>query len=120
MLKRRQLIQAAGTVVLPASGLSNNTAWALTSIRYFITRQKVYNIHFRNIRGKRNSFQEVYSDKGDLDMFNIICNLKQVHYSGMLMPDHVPQHPHDRGQRQGFAFAFGYIKGLIQAVYAKP
>jgi mannonate dehydratase len=33
----------------------------------------------------------------------------------MVMPDHVPTYPDDPQQLQGFAFAFGYIKALIQA-----
>jgi len=34
----------------------------------------------------------------------------------MLMPDHVPKIEGDEGGRQAFAFAFGYIRGLLQAV----
>jgi mannonate dehydratase len=33
-------------------------------IRYFGTRKKIFNIHFRNIRGHRNDFVEVYRTKG--------------------------------------------------------
>jgi mannonate dehydratase len=34
----------------------------------------------------------------------------------MLMPDHVPQTPHDRTtDLQSFAFDYGYIRGLIQS-----
>jgi len=29
-------------------------------IRYFGSRRKIFNVHFRNIRGHRNDFQEVY------------------------------------------------------------
>jgi len=45
--------------------------------------------------------------------------LKEVGYSGMVMPDHVPTHPGDRDSRQALAFAFGYVIALIQAAYAK-
>ena len=103
-----------------ASNLQNPSEEIFDVIRYFGTRQKIFNVHFRNIRGNRDGFQEVYPDEGDLHMFKILCSLKQVHYSGMLMPDHIPQHPDDQDERQGLAFAFGYIKGLIQAVYAEP
>ena len=34
------------------------------------------------------------------------------------MPDHVPKIEGDEGGRQAFAFAFGYIRGLLQAVEA--
>mgnify|MGYP002859925183 FL=1 len=44
-------------------------------------------------------------------------------YPYMLMPDHAPKHPDDPSAvketprvRQGWAFQFGYIRALIQAV----
>jgi len=87
-------------------------------IRWFGQRGKIFNVHLRNIRGKRNSFQEVYHDEGDVDLFQVLRTLQEVGHSGMIMPDHVPQHLDDPDERQGLAFAFGYIKGLIQAVTA--
>jgi mannonate dehydratase len=32
-------------------------------IRYFGSRKKIFNVHFRNIRGKRDDFQEVFPDE---------------------------------------------------------
>ena len=32
-------------------------------IRYFGSRKKIFNVHFRNIRGKRDDFMEVYPDR---------------------------------------------------------
>ncbi len=84
-------------------------------IRFFGGRKKIFNVHFRNIRGRRDDFQEVYPDEGDLDMIEVARTLRDVGYSGMLMPDHVPSHPRDPGSLQGFAFAYGYIKGVLQA-----
>ena len=34
----------------------------------------------------------------------------------MMMPDHVPRIPDDPGGLQAFAFAYGHIRALIQAV----
>jgi mannonate dehydratase len=34
----------------------------------------------------------------------------------MLMPDHVPQAPGDAYGLQSFAFCYGYIRALIQAL----
>jgi len=85
-------------------------------IRYFGRRQKLFNIHFRNIRGRRDDFQEVYPDEGDMDMLRVALTLQEVGYEYMLMPDHMPQHSDDPGGRQAFAFGYGYIKGLLQAV----
>lgn len=100
-----------------ASNLQNPSEEILDVVGYFGERKKIFNVHFRNIRGKRNSFQEVYPDEGDLDMVRVLRALKEVGYSGMVMPDHVPRYSSDREGRQSLAFAFGYIKGLIHAAH---
>jgi mannonate dehydratase len=87
-------------------------------IRYFGSRQKIFNVHFRNIRGGRDRFQEVFPDEGDVDFVKALLVYKEVGYSGMLMPDHMPRHKDDQGGLQAFAYALGYIKALIQAVDA--
>jgi mannonate dehydratase len=78
--------------------------------------KKLFNIHFRNIRGRRDDFQEVFIDEGDMIMPQVLRTLHEVDYQYMLMPDHVPQHPDDPGGRQAFAHAYGYIIGLIQSL----
>jgi mannonate dehydratase len=87
-------------------------------IRELGRRQKIFNIHFRNVRGQRDDFQEVYPDEGDMDMLQVALTLHEVGYEFMLMPDHVPGHPDDPQGRQAFAFAYGYIAGILQAVAA--
>ena len=85
-------------------------------IRYFGTRKKIFNVHFRNIRGHRDDFQEVYPDQGDIDFVKAIRVYKEVGYPYMMMPDHVPLAANDPGGLQSFAFCYGYIRALIQAV----
>ena len=85
-------------------------------IRKIGGEQKIFNIHFRNIVGKRDSFQEVYPDEGDLDMVEVARTLWEVDYPYMLMPDHMPRHPDDPNRRQAFAYGFGYIKGILQTL----
>jgi len=85
-------------------------------IRYFGTRKKIFNVHFRNIRGHRNSFEEVFPDEGDVDFVKAIKVYKEIGYPYMLMPDHVPLAANDPHSLQSFAFCYGYIRGLIQFV----
>ncbi len=85
-------------------------------IRYFGSRKKIFNVHFRNIRGGFLHFDETFPDAGSVDMLAALRVYQEVGYDGMLMPDHVPQIPGDTAGRQAFAFAFGYIRGLLQAV----
>jgi mannonate dehydratase len=83
-------------------------------IRYFGTRKKVFNVHFRNIKGGFLNFQETFPDCGDVNFVQVIRTWQEVGYDGMMMPDHVPRIPGDTSGRQAFAFAFGYIQALIQ------
>jgi mannonate dehydratase len=99
-----------------AEMLQNPRTEIFPIIRYFGERKKIFNIHFRNIRGKRDDFQETYPDNGDMDMVRVALALKEVDYPYMLMPDHMPSHSDDPGTLQGFAYGYGYIKGVIQAV----
>jgi len=107
-------------------------------IRWFGTRRKLFNVHFRNIRGHRDNFVETFPDEGDVNMLQAALTYREVDYDGMLMPDHVPLVPasapteqrpandyaynYGRASARGdqhepsFAFAYGYIRGLIQAV----
>ncbi len=84
-------------------------------IRYFGSRGKIFNVHFRNIRGHRDEFVEVYPDEGDIDFVKAIQVYREVGYPYLLMPDHVPQAPDDPRGLQSFAFSYGYIRALIQA-----
>ncbi len=85
-------------------------------IAYLGSRKKIFNIHFRNIIGKRDDFYEVYPDNGDMNMVEVARSLWKVDYPYMLMPDHMPQHPDDPRGAQSYAFAYGYIKGIIQSL----
>lgn len=88
-------------------------------IRYFGSRGKIFNVHFRNIRGGFLNFQETFIDDGDVDMLKAMRVYKEVGYDGMIMPDHVPRISEDPRGLQAFAYTFGYIKALIAAVAAE-
>jgi mannonate dehydratase len=85
-------------------------------IRYFGERGKIFNVHFRNIHGHFLNFRETFPDNGDVNMVKAMRVYKEVGYEGMIMPDHAPQIEGDTGQKQAFAFEYGYISALLQAV----
>jgi mannonate dehydratase len=85
-------------------------------IRYFGQRKKIHLVHYRNIIGGRNKFQEVYLDNGVMNMYKILKTLKEVEYAYMFVEDHAPSHPDDPGGRQARAFLFGYMIAMLQAV----
>jgi len=89
------------------------------AIRHFARQGKIGYVDFRNVRGSLTKFDEVFPDEGKLDMFRAIKVLKQVGYSGRIVPDHAP---HTTGDSEyghiSHAFQIGYLKGLLQAAGA--
>lgn len=99
-----------------AEGLKDPKNEIIPIIKWVGERNQIFNVHLRNIKGGWNNFQEVYPDNGDMNFLKCVRALRDVGYDGMVMPDHVPQHAHPEANWQSFAFCYGYIKGLIQAV----
>lgn len=85
-------------------------------IRWFGERRKLFNVHFRNISGRRLSFMETFPDEGDMDMWASMRLYAELGYEYMLMPDHVPAMSGQDGDSVAFAFCYGYIAALLQAV----
>jgi mannonate dehydratase len=85
-------------------------------IRYFGTRKKIFNVHFRNIKGRFLNFQETFPDAGDVDMPRALRVYREVGYDAMIMPDHVPLIEGDENRAQAFSFCHGYIQALLQAL----
>ncbi|MBI2687682.1 MAG: mannonate dehydratase [Acidobacteria bacterium] len=102
-----------GTV---AEGLKNPRAGVLPIVRYLGQRGKIHQIHMRNIKGALYDFEEVYPDEGVMNFLEIMRILRDTGFSGSICPDHMPRHTGDPGGLQAFAFGYGYLRALIQAV----
>jgi mannonate dehydratase len=92
-------------------------------IRHFGQQQKIFFVHFRNVLGSPEKFVETFHDEGKTDMAACMKAYRDVGYSGVCRPDHVPvmennMDGENRYSRQGALFAIGYLKGLKDAVYA--
>ena len=77
-------------------------------------------VHFRDVRGTRESFVETFHDNGDTNRSAAMHSYRQIGFSGPIRPDHVPQlYGEDEGEpgytMLGRLFAYGYIRGLMQA-----
>lgn len=86
------------------------------AIRWFGERGKIFNVHFRNIKGRKLDFVEAFPDEGDMDMARAIAAYRDVGYQYMLMPDHVPQIDGPDPAGAAFAYCYGYIQALIDAL----
>jgi len=88
-------------------------------IRYFGSRKKIFNVHFRNIRGGRDNFvAEMFPDEGDVDFVKVLKVYREVGYEDLLMPDQAPKEGGEDAEwctNNNFAFEFGFISGLIKS-----
>ncbi len=89
------------------------------AIRTIGGQNKIVFVHFRNIRLRRApyGFQEMFVDEGDVDMVRAMETYREAGFQGPFMMDHTPNIPGDSEIRAGRAYANGYIKALLQAVY---
>ena len=53
-------------------------------IRWFGKREKIFNVHFRNIKGKKLDFMEVFPDEGSISMWKALQTYKEINYKYML------------------------------------
>ena len=85
--------------------------------RKLLRTERVFNIHLRNIIGRRDDFQEVYPDNGDVDLTEMVQIMAEEEYPYSIDPDHVPSVPGVSGaSNQGYAYEYGCLKSYIQAV----
>lgn len=99
-----------------SEALENPAEEIFDVIRYFGERKKIFNVHFRNIKGGLRNFVEVFPDEGDINMIRALKVYKEVGYEYMIMPDHVPGLSGAEPRKVGFAYAYGYIHAALQAV----
>ncbi len=93
------------------------------AIRHFGRQGKIFFVHFRDVRGTAERFQETFHDDGQTDMLACLQAYRDIGFDGVLRPDHVPTMEGDSNEHAGYSsigrlFAIGYVKGLCEAVYA--
>jgi len=108
----------------PACGLEFclGNWWAMgtdviAAIRRFGPRGQIHYVHVQGVHGTVPRFQECFLDEADCDFPAVLRALRDVGFDGVLAPAHVPDTIDDTPrQHQGHAFAFGYLRGLLQAL----
>ena len=101
-----------------AEGLEDPATEIYPIIEYFSSRNTIFLVHYRNIIGGLYSFRESLPDEGDMDFYRVIKALKDTGYCYGIDPDHVPWTDDDPNRSyQSYAYCFGYINAMIQAVY---
>lgn len=92
-------------------------------IRHFGRQQKIFFVHFRDVRGTAEKFEETWHDDGKTDLLACMEAYRDVGFGGVLRPDHVPTVEGDSNDRPSYSaygrlYAIGYIRGLREAAYA--
>ncbi|GAA1985783.1 mannonate dehydratase [Microbacterium pumilum] len=93
-------------------------------IREFGTAQIPF-VHFRDVKGTVERFQETFHDAGQTDMPACMEAYYDIGFAGPMRPDHVPTLAGELNTRPGYEtlgrlFAIGYIRGLEQSTYGHP
>ena len=92
------------------------------AVRLFGRQDKVFFVHFRDVRGTVERFEETWHDDGPTDLFACMQAYREIGFEGVLRPDHVPTLRGESNDRPGYSvlgrlFAVGYIRGLQESVY---
>jgi mannonate dehydratase len=94
-------------------------AGVLEALEYFGSRKKIAYVHFRDVQGSADKFQECFLGEGNVDVVQAMLTLKRVGFDGFFIDDHVPHMVDDtQWGHRGRALATGYIQGLVAAVTA--
>ena len=93
-------------------------------IRKFGAMNKISFVHFRDVRGTPEKFEETWHDQGKTDMLACMKAYHDIGFDGVLRPDHVPTVEGDSNENAGYSafgrlYAIGYIRGLRQGVWGK-
>ncbi|TAK26112.1 MAG: mannonate dehydratase [Chloroflexota bacterium] len=94
-------------------------AGVLDALEYFGSRGKIFYVHFRDVQGTAENFQECFLGEGNVNVVEAMRTLKKADFTGFFIDDHVPHMVDDTNWgHRGRALATGYIQGLLNAVMA--
>lgn len=82
------------------------------AIRYFASRKKLFQVHFRGTSSILPHYHETFIDDSYYDLYKIMKALVEVRYEGIATLDHVV--PMVGGARRYEAFGLGYLRAMLQ------
>ena len=98
---------------------AGGSALVLDEINNYGRKGRIFEVHFRNVRGSlptAGAFEETLLDDGDINMFKVLQELRRVGFDGCINPDHIPAVEGDgEGVYQGLSYSIGYLKALLAA-----
>jgi mannonate dehydratase len=91
----------------------------LEAIRYFVEKDRIFIVHFRNVSSPLPNFVETFIDDGYMDMFEVMKVFRDTGYDGTMICDHVPRMDNDPGYSKATAYAIGYMKALLKCAQSE-
>jgi mannonate dehydratase len=90
--------------------------------RQWCAQKKIFFVHFRDVDGRREHFRETFHDNGPTDMAAMLKVYADSGFDGPLRPDHAPTMEGESNDKPGYqvtgkVFAFGYMKGIMDALH---
>lgn len=91
-----------------------------TAIRRIGHDGRIAYVHFRDVEGRPDDFAETFHDDGPTDMAACLRAYEEVGVTGWMRSDHVPTMDGEDNRFPGYGtlgrlFAYGYIRGLLDA-----
>src|SRR5262249_40303931 len=88
--------------------------------RDFARRGLLHFVHFRDIRGIAERFEETFHDDGQTDMLAAMRMYCELDLDGVMRLDHAPSMEGETNETPGYEvlgrlFAIGYMTGLREA-----
>jgi len=89
-------------------------------------KKKIFFVHYRDVDGTKVKFHETFHDNGPTDMVRMLEVYSKAGFVGPIRPDHAPALAGEaqNGRASGYTmggkvFAFGYMKGIMDALGLK-
>jgi len=89
----------------------------LGMIEEFVPKNRIHMVHFRDVQGTIDKFNECYLGEGRYDPAKIMKALSDNGYEGLMLDDHVPFLTNDtRWGHTSRAYTYGYLKALAASL----
>lgn len=93
----------------------------IQTIHEFTELKKLFYVHFRDVEGTPEHFEERFHDDGKTDMAAAVRAYLEAGFDGYARVDHVPTMHGEQNGKPGYEalgrlYAIGYMRGLIEGI----
>ncbi|MDF3129540.1 mannonate dehydratase [Kiritimatiellaeota bacterium B1221] len=90
-------------------------------IPHFGKKNKLFFVHFRDVKGTAECFDETFHDEGPANMVEVLKLYHESGFEGPIRVDHVPSMAGEANDQPGYGdlgrlFAIGYLKGILETL----